>query len=78
MVEIIWEDPPDTARGNDPVDVSDILAALMEKPGQWGRVHTGGGSGTTRRSAMLRKAGCDVKTTRADGGKRTLYARYRP
>lgn len=72
---VVWQDPP-VANGHEPVDVSDILAVLMEHPKRWGIVHVGGGSGTSRRAAMLRNAGCDVKTTRADGGKRTLYARY--
>ncbi len=70
-----WEDPP-VRNHNDPVDVSDILADLMVCPKRWAIVHVGGGSGTSRRAAMLRNAGCDVKTTRADGGKRTLYARF--
>lgn len=75
-MSVVWENPPPSSSGNDPVDVSDILAELMRHPGRWGKVHTGGGSGTSRRAAMLRNAGCVVKTTRAGGGKRTLYAKF--
>jgi hypothetical protein len=73
---LVWETPPARSFANQSVDVSAELAELMTRPGEWARVHVGGGSGVSRRAALLRGSGCEVRTTRAQEGKRTLYARY--
>lgn len=73
---VAWVDPPRRQRREEAsVHVARILIQLRERPGQWALVHNGGGYGVSRRSTLLREAGCETTSAANPEGGRDLYAR---
>ena len=80
MSDIVWQDPPPVpppVGRQKPSKYAVLAEALRERPGQWALATTLGSDSSTITSYLKKRLGPGFEvTSRRNGDKRDVYARY--
>ena len=75
MTDVVWEDPPISARGGGARGrLRVLLAELKEHPGKWAISHPAAQSPSS--AYPLKRVGCEVTSRKNDDGTYRVYARW--